>query len=674
MMDGHIYSLRFALDPALPLGDRAEKLLTFCKKAKIDDVMFFIGAESLNDGHLTKEMAKPYVKMIVGLRDRLQEIGVTTSLNPWATLLHTGRGRTLHAGQEDFRLMVDPYGQKSTATVCPLSEAWRKYYLDYLRYLCEEIRPEVLWLEDDFRMLNHDPLYLGGCFCEEHMGLYAGALGLESIDRDTFVQRMTDGEKGYREAYSDVNGKIMQELAAYLVEGLKDLPVRIGLMTSGGGQYQLEGRDQREMFQTLSRYRPSLNRVSLAHYRQTSPQKFCYQFNRYLLPNRATLDDDTPLFAEIENSPMSRYSKSARWTRYQMVMAQPYIMKGTTFDIFQFCGNGVIDGEIFAKELAESKPYLSAVNAMGLKYSQAGGVVVYNGGKAYLHRKGCKELAAVLAPENLLGGLLSCFGGALRFTDSADIKGEIVALTASAVTELSDDRIDNIFQNNFVVLNAQTVEELKNRGLEKYAGVAFVERMEELGASFSYEQSEGDFRYADYADERADALFFMGDCAKIDYGTAKIKVLSGFYNHREQRVANGITVVNGRVLVLPYYECEKKYDEGDGMPYGVLQPLRQKAISYALTEAQEESLFADGCMIVPYLFHQDGKDIVILNNYLDDRTEPVRLKTKTKYVSAKVMSAEDPKWRSAAFRAENNTYTFDFCIEPMSACVLELIR
>lgn len=54
-MKGYRYSLRFALDPETDTEQRIEALPDFCEKAKIDDVMFFIGAEDLNCGHITAE-------------------------------------------------------------------------------------------------------------------------------------------------------------------------------------------------------------------------------------------------------------------------------------------------------------------------------------------------------------------------------------------------------------------------------------------------------------------------------------------------------------------------------------------------------------------------------------------------------------------------------------------
>ena len=41
-------------------------------------------------------------------------------------MLHADRGRKLKEGQ-NFRLMVDLYGNEATAVACPLCSNWQKY-------------------------------------------------------------------------------------------------------------------------------------------------------------------------------------------------------------------------------------------------------------------------------------------------------------------------------------------------------------------------------------------------------------------------------------------------------------------------------------------------------------------------------------------------------------------
>ena len=161
------YTLRFCLVPSRDFDERIEKLLEFCKDSEIDDVMFFIAPEELSLGHITKEEAKKWVDGIVRAKKILNERGIVTSLNPWVTLNHYDGGRKLKEGQ-NFRTMVGIDGTKTETVVCPLCENWRKYYADLLNYYVSEIETDVLWLEDDLRLSNHEPTGYG-CLCEEHV-------------------------------------------------------------------------------------------------------------------------------------------------------------------------------------------------------------------------------------------------------------------------------------------------------------------------------------------------------------------------------------------------------------------------------------------------------------------------------------------------------------------------
>ena len=82
--------------------------------------------------------------------------------------------------------MVSPVGEVASATVCPLSKNWKKYFFEIYHYYATEIKPEILWIEDDFRMHNHEPLEYGGCFCKLHMDLFQKHLN-EKISREEFV-------------------------------------------------------------------------------------------------------------------------------------------------------------------------------------------------------------------------------------------------------------------------------------------------------------------------------------------------------------------------------------------------------------------------------------------------------------------------------------------------------
>ena len=129
------YHLRIQLSPALDFQERLNHLIDFCKKAKIDDVMFFVGCEDLNTGHITVAEAKKYVVVIKRASKFLKEMGITVSLNPWMTLGHYDAAKGFKQGQK-FRGIVGHDGTQANLCVCPLCKEWRKYFVELPGYCC----------------------------------------------------------------------------------------------------------------------------------------------------------------------------------------------------------------------------------------------------------------------------------------------------------------------------------------------------------------------------------------------------------------------------------------------------------------------------------------------------------------------------------------------------------
>jgi hypothetical protein len=216
--DAFKYILRFAIQPGYFEKERLNTLITFCKRARIDDVAFFIDCEELNGGHIDSVGLKPWLEMISPAKERLQALGITTSVNPWTTLLHGDRGRGLKSGQ-NFTLMVDPNGNRAAAQACPIDPAWRKYIADiYAQYAT--VKTEYIWVEDDFRFFNHPPLAWGGCFCDRHMTEYSRRAD-RVLTRQEFVEGiLKPGEPhSYRKIWLDCCRETMVEIIEHYWRG-----------------------------------------------------------------------------------------------------------------------------------------------------------------------------------------------------------------------------------------------------------------------------------------------------------------------------------------------------------------------------------------------------------------------------------------------------------------------
>lgn len=263
-MKTYQYSLRFAIDPFNWDDERESKLIRFCKEARIDNVVFFINPEELNQGHPTvKQVREHWLPTITRVSGKLTEIGVTTSLNPWTTLMHSDRGQKVNPAL-GFKTMVDYQGQQSESIACPADSKW----IDYIATIYGEyakLQPKELWLEDDFRHYNHTPIKLA-CFCKRHMEIYSEMLKRQ-VTRAEFVQKMLQpGEPTpERIVYLSVARAEMKQVAHAIQKTVAKVSptTRVGLMSSFPEWHAVEGRDWDGLFDELS---GDHRRLSLIHH------------------------------------------------------------------------------------------------------------------------------------------------------------------------------------------------------------------------------------------------------------------------------------------------------------------------------------------------------------------------------------------------------------------------
>ena len=94
------YILRLTIQPGHQEKNRILQLATFCKEARIDEVMFFINSDELCQGHLSIDETQPWIDTILRAGDILKPMGIRISVNPWTTILHYDKGRKLKDWQK----------------------------------------------------------------------------------------------------------------------------------------------------------------------------------------------------------------------------------------------------------------------------------------------------------------------------------------------------------------------------------------------------------------------------------------------------------------------------------------------------------------------------------------------------------------------------------------------
>ena len=516
----YIYTLRYVFDPRINTPEKDRKLLDFVQKAKIDDVAFIINGEELNHSHLTKEETQVWLDAIIPLQKQLAKLDVTTSLNPWTTIMHSDRGFSVNP-EIGFNTFVDINGNQAKDMACPADPTWRKYLADrYAQYA--SIHPRRLWMEDDFRHYNHTPLKLM-CFCDYHMKLYQEKLG-KTESRAEFVKNMLKP------------GEPTIERKIYL--------------------------DQ-----------PSYNEVA--------PLIYGRKFEEYSRTTAAFLGPRAAeLYPELENSMWTPQVKSNTFIAFQIITTALLGAKGIMLNIFDMMGNGVNEDWGYDKMLADIKPFASALASHRLNMQKLRGIkVLVDQDSAYTaHTTFGKEPEELLPHEKNWASLLASFGFAttiLPVQNDLAIENQTIAIAGQLLRNLSNEQITNLITKNTVLLDGESIQVLLDRKLGNLLHIQSAKWHPCKSGYQSFEQADGT-TVQGVKNPRITMLQHTGNYLQLDYQTdSNVKIWSSAYNSIDQKLGNFRAVIDDHIIVLPMDQDPKHGWESQFSSYkqGLMQQI-----------------------------------------------------------------------------------------------------
>lgn len=617
------YLLRFAIQPGHHEKERFETLVEFCKAAKIDDVTFHLNCEELNQGHLIKEETKEWMELISKAKESLLELNITTSINPWITLLHGDRGRKLKEGQ-NFRLMVDPYGNKASATVCPECENWQQYITEMYAYYAS-IKPDIVWLEDDFRFHNHYPLIWGGCFCDKHMEEFSKKAG-KKLTREEFVEGILKPGKPhqYRKIWLETCRDTMTKLAEKIGKAVHEISpeTKVGLMSSSPMVHCAEGRDWGKLLKGLAGEHSPVDRIHLPAYSTETLQNYLLGFSSSSRMTAAVLPEDTIIYPELENFPHSRFSKSKAFTQFQIETSLAVGAKGITINIFDMMGNGIMISEGYQYVLAESKDFLSKISSLNLNMENEQGIKILFDSKSSftIETEIGKNMRELYPQETFFASLFSAYGIANTYSKEKVHNGEVIAVSGQYFRNLTKNEIKNIFENNYVIMNGDAAYTLFKMGYGSLAGIKNAEWREEDSAYQAFEQVCDGKVYAGISEARISSQVCAGDFLQIEYDkNPKLKTI--IKNPKCETIAYGMTVYDNHVFILPYGKFNNGYEAH-------LNTLRQEIIKETIREIKGYNLpvfLKDAPYVAIYHYTKENKNYFMLCNCSDDELNEIKI-------------------------------------------------
>lgn len=610
--------LRIQVVPGYYEEQRIKSIVDFCKKYAFDNAMLFINAEEYSTGHMTKEEAKPWVDAMKRTKDALVKEGITVSLNPWMEIGHLDRGRKLKENQ-DFVTQVDYNGTRCELVACPMDENWLKYFLDFYDYLIREIEPEVVWIEDDFRLHNHSPLEYGGCFCEHHMKAFNEKLGT-NYSRDEFVDllfRKHPDEK-VKKAFLEVNRQCMVTLAHKIGKKVKEIGMgtKIALMSSAHQAHSMEYRDWNGIHDGFSQGGVKINRLHLPLYWENISTKMYYlDFNYYSFVCRGYLPEDCRVLPELENGSFMIFGKDSETLRFQLEAAIPLEIEGMTYDIFDFVGNGAIEAFEYGEGVASVTDYLTAVMESGYSYSKLSGITILLDEKNAYNRPIKDSFYDMYPNEFYFGAMLQAHGISARCSKEKEFQNEVIVLAAGSVCNFSDEQLEKLFRDNHVILEGEAAKLLIDRGLGHLIGASAYKIYKSDYDIQSYEQIEGDTLVYGIPGYRASAFSRTGDYIDITYDCEPC-IKSRVFDFAGNEVGYGM-VTAGKHLIVPYTITDFQID--------LLHPLRGRILCDYIDSLEKNFARADYSNIYAY-YSKAEQNILILVNPTNHTLKVTRFK------------------------------------------------
>lgn len=625
--DAFCYSFRFCCDPGFNDRTESEALLRFVDEAAVDDVAVFANVQEINTGHMDASEQRVYIEMMRSLQESLAKKGITLSVNQWHSIMHADLGKRLRSDQA-FRRMVDVDGRQAELCVCPMDEAWRKYIAElYGRYAA--LHPEIVWVEDDFRYHNHEPLHWGGCFCDEHMKLYSEKAG-KALTREEFLEGvLQSGEPHpYRQIWLDTCDEVLCETASRIEKAVHAVApeTKIGLMSSVPHVHAAEGRDWTKLLRAFAGENPPVNRIHLPGYTEGAAWNYLQNFNMVSMACRALLPPETLVYPELENYPYSRFAKSRRFTRFQLLAGLPLDMAGITIDLYDLNGNGIVWEDGYQDTLRETKHFMNAMTARGVfRLPKQGVCVMLNEKASYTLQTGQGKCMEELYPHEVFwGGLLPAMGIPYRYCTEPTMSGEVAAVSGQYLRGLTAKQIEALFQNNFVILSGDAIDTLVGMGFGALAGIESVEWHRQNEGDYAFEQVTNGRVYCGIPVARASAVISCSDALEVRYAPeAVVEEYTAFCDSFRRRAFAGQTVVNGKVMIYPFGRFTQPLE----IPQMLLNSVRQAILQDILGAAAPTLLMVQNSpYLAPYCMEGENKTYVYLVNASTDDTSELGLR------------------------------------------------
>ena len=271
-----------------------------------------------NYGFPPMEVHEKTVEKLMVTADKLRRAGIRVSLQISNTIGHgqymsscNNTGLVYDGAPTEH--MVGPDGTVAGYCFCWNGAHFRDYTVREMRVYAK-LKPYRVWIDDDVRASNHDPVNMG-CFCDRCIGKF-NRLYNSGFDRAGLVREINRGEPVWRERWvkflRDGIGGFVEQLTAAICDVSPE--TRMGLQYCAHGGYT--GYGFAYIFDAMRRAsgKPVGSRPGGGAYDDHDPRQQLNKAYFMAFQNSMLPDDVTEIRPEIENLPFTYGTKSPAGT------------------------------------------------------------------------------------------------------------------------------------------------------------------------------------------------------------------------------------------------------------------------------------------------------------------------------------------------------------------------
>jgi hypothetical protein len=493
------YNYRYFLPYAPEWGDeefcnqRLKELIVFCKDAKIDAVQFFVNTlpgTYYMPAHSAAEQPHWVEWMKNTVKPALEKINISCQLNLQMILGASSYNLDMR-DEYEWDFLVNQYGDESLGCACPLSVKFREIMGKMLR-LWATTNPDIVWIDDDFRMHNHGLVTPRGdcdfyCYCKTHLAEFAKFAGREYSREELVSEVLKPGAPSdLRIRWMDYLGQTMTETAAWMNRQIQDVSpkTRLALMTSCPDVHSVEGRDWKSLLNSLSgKYTPITRPMCGVYTGTTVPVKNNVCTYKYMSQSMDTLrqiygDYGIEFGPELENTRFTTWSKSVANSRYVMILSQLLGAPQITLSLNDLDGSPISEEPTTVPLLHDTKPVLETLASLNLRKWQSRGVVFINDPQSArkFHLEDNAKMQDLGLRREWEDVLLQCGIPAYHTSCAKAAAGsDVVVLEGYTAWSPTNDELRKIL-SDAVLLDSDAAFVLQERGFGKYLGAHVEER------------------------------------------------------------------------------------------------------------------------------------------------------------------------------------------------------